>query len=232
MTALRAVAAATVSACVILGCSAPTESRREVVCARPGIPSIVAEIRDAQGRPNARGATVQIRNTRGYQSTAKGFADSLLVQAGASGGNVGGTFTVEVSKPYHRSAVSSVVVPEDACGIEAPGAVSVALALLPGAPPVRQVVTPSYGYGFGYGNMTDRLPAYVEADVGISQAVTWRSRDTTVFTVSTDGVMRTRCRATNGEAWAIAHAVADSTKRDSLRIGVFADTDPARCPRA
>lgn len=232
MTSGRVVVAATIVALVTIGCSSPTENRN-VVCAMPGISSIVVEIRDANGVPNAKGATVRIQNTRGYESTAQGFGDELTVPAGNEGRNVGGTFTVEVTKPYHQTAtVSKVVVPEGPCGIEAPGRVAVTLSLLPGAPPVRQVVTPPYGYGFGYGNMTSTLPAHVEADAGVSQAVTWLSRDTTVFTISSGGALRTMCRAQYGSAWAIVRSVVDTTKRDSIVVGVFADNAPARCSRS
>jgi hypothetical protein len=230
MIAWRVISSLATTAFVAVGCSALTENQA-VVCASPGIASIVAQIRDERGRPNAIGSTVQIQNTLGYRAASKGYGDSLRVQVGDDGRNVGGTFTVEVTKPYHQTAVlSRVVVPAGPCGIEAPKVVAVTLTLLPGAPPIRQVVTIASSYSLAYGNWSETLKGYVEADSGVSQALAWRSSDTDVMTVSVNGVLRTVCRTTSGEAWAIARSVVDTTKRDSVHVFVGADTNPARCP--
>jgi hypothetical protein len=231
MSAWRTISVFTTAIAAIVGCSAPTQSR-DVVCAMPGIATIVAQIRNDRGQPNAIGSTVQIRNTQGYLAASKGYGDSLRVSVGDDGKNVGGTFTVEVTKPYHQAAVvARVVVPEGPCGIEASKIVAVTLTRLPGAPPVRQVVTIPHNYSLGYGNWSATLKAYVEADSGVSQTLAWRSSDTTVFALSVDGVLRTACRTLNGDAWAIARSVVDTTIRDSVHVFVNADTNPVRCPR-
>jgi hypothetical protein len=108
--------------------------------------------------------------------------------------------------------------------------VAVRLDLLPDAPAVRQVVLPSHGFGFGWGNLTASLSPQVVAAPGVSHGVTWLSRDESVVTVSANGEIRSRCRATYGSAWVLASSAVDASVSDSVAVTVYADTDPVRCP--
>lgn len=209
-------------------CNTPLESNLNV-CARPLIPAVNVQVRDAAGRPNAIGATVVARPRAGTASVQKGYGDSLNIPAGEEGG----TYDVEVTKPYHTSALVRGVRPkQDECGVQEPAVVPVTLTLLPGAPPVRQVVAPPHGYGFGWGGLTTQLTAFVEAAPGVSQAVTWASRDTSVARVTPEGLLTSRCRTSALNTWVVASSTADATRSDSVSVWVYADTDPVRCPRA
>ncbi len=213
---------------VVAGSACSRHPVATAVCARPGIPSITAEIRDSRGQPTANGATVTIRNRRGYGAVAEGYGDSLRVGVGESRG---GTFDVRVTKPWYKeSVVQSVKVPEDECGISKSTRVSVTLSLLPGAPSVRQVVAAPFAYGFGWGNLKAPLVAYVEADPGVSQAVVWSSRDSTVARVTPDGILTSVCRSSSDSTWVVATSAADPSQRDSVQVFVSRDQDPARCP--
>jgi hypothetical protein len=226
MRALSPRAAVLVLAMILAGCN--SVPFLPITCARPGIPSIVVQIRDDAGKPAAIGTTVLIRNRAGYSATEEGYGDSLRVSVGET---EGGTFDVRVTKPWHAAAIlSDVKVPADACGVERPREVSLVLTRLPGAPAVRQVVAAPFGYGFGWGNLSAQLVAYVEADPGVSREVEWVSRDSTVARVTRGGNLTSVCRSTPGSTWVVASAVADRSVSDSISVGVSADQDPQRCP--
>lgn len=188
---------------------------------------ILAEVRDAEGRPAARGATVTITK-EGYEATSVGFGDPLQVYVGDS---VGGTFNVSVSKPYHDGAeVKGIVVPTNDCGIGEPVTVELTLTLQPDAPPVRQVVVQPVDFGLG-GGYTAQASAHVEADPGFSQAVVWTSEDERVATVSAEGLVTGVCRDTYGSTQVTATSVADPSKSDSFAVGVFpAVPEEGQCP--
>lgn len=179
---------------------------------------VAAEIRDTKGRPAALGASVTLKKV-GYEETAAGFGDPLKVYVGES---VGGTFDVEVSKPFYDGAkVKNVTVPTDTCGYGETVTVEVTLALQKDAPPVRQVVVAPYGIGLG-GGYSVQETAYVEADPGVSKAVSWRSEDERVATVSADGTITGVCRDVPGETFVTATSLADPSQKGSISVGVFA----------
>src|SRR5687767_8161947 len=90
-----------------------------VVCARPGIASVEARIRDNLGRPAAIGAVVTIRKP-GYELSDEGFGDSLRVWV-EDGRNEAGRFEIFVRKPWHQEVhLARVDVPGNACGVKAP----------------------------------------------------------------------------------------------------------------
>ncbi|HEU0302483.1 MAG TPA: hypothetical protein VFR37_23690 [Longimicrobium sp.] len=225
----RGLLALAVSAALLAAaCNNPLEDNLNVVCARPLIHAVTVQVRDAAGRPNAIGATVIARPRGGEAELGKGYGDSLNISAGEQGG----TYDVEVSKPYHAPVVVRGVTPkQDACGVQEPALVPVTLTLLPGAPPVRQVVAPPHSFGFGWGGLSVQLTAYVEAAPGVSQGVAWVSRDSSVARITPDGLLTSRCRTSRGLTWVVASSTVDPTRRDSSAIEVFADTDTVRCPR-
>lgn len=192
-------------------------------CARPGYDSVTAEVRDADGRPNANGATVTIREPGGYEATARGYGDPSEARIGVGDDNRTGPFTVEVTKPYFTSAtVDNVRTPADLCGLTRSASVEVTLTLLPGAPAVRQVVIPEGPYVIGGGNLSGTVAAYVEAAPGVSREVTWNSSDPSVITMTPDGRFRTGCLEVEGSTTLTATSVADPTKKGVLEAAVWA----------
>lgn len=77
------------------------------------------------------------------------------------------------------------------------------------------------------------MTAEVDAAPGVSRAVRWSSSDTTVATVSADGVVRSQCRRTPGEATITATSVAAPRARGQAHVSVHAATPmPALGPPA
>lgn len=207
-----------------VGCIDPGD----LSCVDVGISSVVATVRDAAGHATARGATVTILKP-GVDAYGYGYGDSLRISVDMGDLNVPGPFDVSVTKPWYTSAtVRDVEPPEGRCGVSGPTRISVTLALEPNAPAVRQVVVPPFGYSFGDGNIQENLFAAVEADAGVSHAVVWQSRDTAVVRITPDGLLTSVCRTSYGGAYVVASAVADTTVRDSVGVGVYAPTS-GRC---
>jgi hypothetical protein len=201
------------------------------VCLAIAIPSIVVEIRDAAGSPAAIGATVTIRKL-GREGSAEGFGDPLRVAVHAN--NEGGVFDVHVQKPWHAERIiRGVIVPAGPCGVLEPVVVRGMISLLPGAPPVHQVVLPPYGYGFGASVCGTRHPitAYVLTAAGVSREALWDSRDEGTVAVergqaSADGAnsasLIPQCRLGAGQAFVVARSTADPSVRDSVKVSVWA----------
>src|SRR5206468_10427219 len=106
----------------------------------------------------------------------------------------------------------------------------VTLELKPGAPKVRSVVILSGNMGFGLPDLTAQLQATVDADPGVSTAVTWSSSDTTVATVTPTGLVRSRCRRTPGESIITAASVVDPRVRGHVSVSV-SPRPGAQCAR-
>lgn len=204
--------------------------------------SVVVEVRDADGRPNASGATVRITGPDA-SGEAEGHAVNPLVIHVFAEDNPG-PFQVEVEKPWHRPVVVNEVTAEsDQCGVTSPAAVSVILERLRDAPAVRQVVLPSTDYGFGQCGLSAVIPAGLEADDNVSHELVWRAADTTgvvrvIRSVSEGGVDSTWRTSGYGSVaraeievqckepislttWVVAMAAADTLVRDSVRVSVF-----------
>ena len=200
----------------------------EVVCARPGIPAVAVEVRDAQGNATALGATAYLYGRLGYEESETGVTEDATIHLDVAV-NEEGPFTVAVVKPYYSSAsVEPISLIEDGCGIVASADVAVTLRRQPDAPPVQQVVVGGpNGYAAGY---EEQLWARVLADPGVSREVTWSSSDTSVATVTPDGFMTAGCRDTSGLAYLTATSVADPTKYGRLEVSVGAAAPGELCP--
>jgi len=189
-------------------------------CPDIGIPSMVVDVRNQFGDPSAIGAEL-VATGGGVVLTGSGFGDSLRILTGDPFG-VGGTFTVEVTKPWYEGArVEDVQVPEGPCGVEEPFPVEVVIGLLLDAPSVRQVVLPPTGYGFGDGNISVEVPAFVEAATGVSQELLWRTSDSTVVSVSQSGKITSGCLQRLDSAWVSATSVVNATVGDSVLVTVW-----------
>lgn len=185
----------------------------------PQIPAIVAEVRDQHGTPTAIGAWLTATG-EGVDILGFGFGDSLELPAYAPAPFRGGQLSVEVEKPWHDVArVEQVNVPGGACGIESSARIEVLLNLRSDAPPVRQVVLPAARYHLGRG-LSVHVPAFVETDEGISQALHWESSDSSVVSVTQSGGITAQCVDPQASAWVTARSVVDPTARDSVPVTV------------
>ncbi|MEW5926143.1 MAG: Ig-like domain-containing protein [Gemmatimonadota bacterium] len=198
-----------------------------VACAGTGGPSVVVEVRDAEGRPAAIGTTIVIQEGEFRDSVPGTRAwDELRVGAGE---RRPGTYEVRLYKPGYQPAVlRGVRAPPTGnprCNYAEPSDVRrVTLRPLPDAPPVRSVVVLPPSAGLGAPGIEVPMTAVVDAAPGVSRAVRWSSSDTTVATVTPDGIVRSRCRRTPGEATITATSVAEPRVRGQGRVSVSAAT--------
>jgi hypothetical protein len=199
------------------------------MCIGTGGPSVVVEVRDARGRPAAVGTTIVIQDGA-FKDSVDGAhpVDELRVGAGE---RRPGRYEVRLYKPGYRTIVlRDVMAPGDElCRYAEPSDIrKVTLELLPNAPKVRSIIVLPPGMGFGGAGYSLRLRAVVDADPGISHAVHWRSSDTTVATISSDGLLRTKCRAGTGATVITATSVVDPAVRGHASATVWANRMPAR----
>lgn len=198
-----------------------------VACAGTGGPSVVVEVRDEQGRPAGIGTTIVIQEGEFRDSVPGTQAwDGLRVGAGE---RRPGTYEVRLYKPgYHPAVLRGVRAPptgDPRCSYAEPTDVRrVTLRPLPDAPRVRSVVVLPPSTALGAPGIDVPMTAVVDAAPGVSRAVRWSSSDTTAATVSPDGIVRSRCRRTPGEAVITASSVADPRVRGQGRVSVSAAT--------
>ena len=183
-------------------------------------------IRDSLGRGQALGARVVVRAASGaLDSVVSTGIDTVHVRAGFA---AAGNYALSVHKPFYRDAtIASVTVNAGECAGAITTNVPVTLRLLAGAPPVRSV-------GFLGGTVflvlptdTAKLTAVVDADPGLTTAVSWRSADTTLATVSASGTVSARCTTLGGTDTVTAVSMADTTVRGKQRVVV---TKQSTCP--
>ncbi len=192
----------------------------ELGCFRDG-PAVVARVRDHRGRPAAFGASVVVRGD-GPETSADGTTplDSLRIHVRVPRA---GRYTVRIAKQGYRPVVlRDVPAPLDPyCNSPTPvDTPTVTLELLPGAPAVRSVVVLPAHLAFGAPDESSRLRALVDADPGVSHSVRWTSIDTTVATVTADGIVRGRCQPTTRHTYVTAAAVAAPHVQGRARVSV------------
>ena len=230
------------------GCRGDSESDSfppSIACPLSLRTSVLVEVRDGAGYPNASGATVRIVNPDAVGEAEGGPGGALWIPVLAE--NHPGPFHVEVEKPWHRPAVvSGVAGQSNVCGVTVPGTVSVTLERVADAPAVRQVVLPSVGWGFHQCGLSGSIVASLEADDSVSHELIWRSRDTTGVISVTHSALRVpgvsspgpypeegpdsvsvaevqvHCeQPTSVTTWVVAMAAADTAVRDSVRVSTF-----------
>jgi hypothetical protein len=200
------------------------------VCPAVGRASIIAEVVDAQGRPAAVGTTATV--TKGaITGSGVGFGDPLRIPVFAQ--NVGGSVDVTVNKPWHQEVkLNGVRVPEGPCGVTEPVTVRVTIALVSGAPAVRQVVLAPYDYGFGIAvcGIRGEVSGFALTDKTVSGEIVWVARDPRLVSIEPhetlpDGHntawMTIPCDAPVGTStYVIGMAKADPSVRDSFEVTV------------
>lgn len=206
----------------------------EVVCDASLRPSIIASARDNSGRAAAVGATltlvgIGVTDVINNGGPAKGFGDSLIIFAG--GNNVSGPMDVTISKPWHNtSSVRGLRMATGPCGVIEPVRIGFTLRRATNAPPLRQVVVDPSRRDYSRAGISEPVPVVVLADDSVSHEVTWTSRDPAVVTITSDGLLTTRCRSTSGTTYIVASSVVNTAVRDSVAVTVAADPDKTRCP--
>ena len=193
----------------------------------PGIvimqPPIDVTIRNATGRGIAAGATVVVRRTS-TDSIVTGGLDTVHI---ATGYPYAGTYAVRVSKPFYADTLlPGVIVRRDECGRSQTTQLPLTLRLLPGAPAVRSVAVIGSNFVYQKGEQVT-LRAWLDANAGVSDSVTWRSSNTALATVSGSGVLTAGCVTTGGSVSITATSIADTTVHGSALIAIGAQTS---CP--
>lgn len=188
------------------------------------LPGLDVGIRDAAGRGRALGTRVVVRPAGSSTDSVVAIGhDTVRVAAGFGRP---GRFDVAVHRPFYRdTVVPNVAVVAGECGY-AVTSLPITLRLAPGAPPVRSVDILGREF-LPLAGDTARLTADVDADQGLSRAVTWRSADTTLARVDADGIVTARCTTIGGTDTVTAVSVADTTVRGKAPVVVTKQTS---CP--
>ena len=209
-----------------------TRATTDAVCDAVLSPSVVAHIRDNSGKAAAVGATLRLIGAVDLVNRGGplvGWTDSLTMYAG--GNSVAGPMDIQITKPWHTTtSLRGVKLVTGPCGVITPVQIGFLLKRQANAPPVRQVVLEPQQRSFNRSGLTSRVPFVVLADDSLSPEVTWATRDASVISVTSDGLMTSKCRKSSGSTWIVASAVASPSVRDSLIVTVASDTDPGRCP--
>ena len=202
------------------------------VCAdisAPGVviflPGLDVQVRDAGGQGRALGTTVVVRSAGASTDSAVAVGrDTVHVPAGFSRA---GRFDVTLRHPFYRDTlIPNVAVVAGACGGYTVAPVAVTLRLAPGAPPVLSIGVLGREF-LPLAGDTARLFAVVDADAGLSHAVTWRSADTTLARIDAGGIVTARCTTIGGTDTVTAVSVADTTVRGKAPMVVTKQTS---CP--
>src|SRR5215217_8011640 len=183
----------------------------EIACPANLRPSVIVTVRDDTGKAAAIGTTLTLVGATDVVNKGaplKGFADSLTMLAG--GNMVAGPMDVELTKPwYNATGIRGLKMTVNQCGVILPAQIGVTLKLKAGAPPVRQVVVEPTPRTYSRAGITDSPRVVVLADDSVSHEVRWSSGDESVATISSDGLVTSRCRKAPGNTWVYASAVAN-----------------------
>jgi hypothetical protein len=177
-------------------------------------PSIDVSLRDHNGHGLALGSAVAVTGTGGVTP----FEEQDTVHAFVAA--TPGTFTLHVSRPFYRdTTVSNVTVAADACGRAVPTKINLTLELLPNAPAFRSVNIVG-GFFLGEPGAKDTLRAYFDAEPQVSRAVSWRISDTTIASLTPEGIVTDKCTLDGGTETATVLPAADTTRQTSVRFSV------------
>jgi hypothetical protein len=200
----------------------------KVACTLQLDPSLVVEIRDQNGNPAARGATVSaVRSGRVVFASPNTNTRPLY---GVTYGRAKGSVDVRVTKLWYAPAtIKGVQLVTDACGHGTVN-LSATINLLANAPPVRQVVTPYQAINVE-GAATFPLAdlVHVETASGISQQATWVSRNPAIASITSDGKGRSACLPGGDSVWLVASSAADAKVKDSIRLNVRPSKESEAC---
>lgn len=184
----------------------------------PGVavaaPGIDLSLRDRNGHGLALGSTVTTTGTGGVGPVHNQDTVNVLVF------NTSGTFTVNVSEPFYRdTSIANIVVTSDACGRVVTRKLGATLELVPNAPAFRSVNIVGALF-LDQPGAKDTLHAYFDADPQVSRAVSWRISDTTIASLTQDGILTDKCTLDGGTETVTVVPAADTTRQTSVRLSV------------
>jgi hypothetical protein len=213
------------AAVAVAGCGgttpAPTVPGEPVFCAGVGFPAIRVEVRRADGRAIAAGATLIVTDGAFKQTTVETWSALTLDAAD----NRTGTYAVEVSKPFYKAVrIDRVSVPGGPCGANHTVTVPITLEALPTAPQIRSVSVAQPGVGLSAG-LHNQYTVWVDATPGADTSVTWSLSDPRVATIDQTGFLTAKCRTTE-DILVIATSKQDPARRGTGRLGVFGNVCP------
>jgi hypothetical protein len=135
-------------------------------------------------------------------------------------GNGTGTFAVRIGEQFYRdTTVSGISVVTGECGAVVTTKVPVTLQLLAGAPAFRSVNILGARF-LGTPGDKDTLRAYFDAEPGVSRVVTWRISDTTIASLTPDGILTDKCTLDGGTETVTLVPAADTTLQATARLSV------------
>jgi hypothetical protein len=180
----------------------------------------VVEVRDPWGRPAAIGTSVSVRGV-GFTESAKeprpevglGTMGELSVGAGNPGP---GPYKLRLTRPWYVPVELEGVAPPRTSPCNFVTRIDirhVQLQLKPNAPTIRVVVVFPPAMGIGILGYSERMAAYVDATPGYSADVKWSSTDTTVATITADGVVTVHCARRKATTRIIARSVVNPRAR-------------------
>ncbi|HWH50861.1 MAG TPA: hypothetical protein VN651_04920 [Gemmatimonadaceae bacterium] len=178
------------------------------------LPSVNLAVKDRAGHGIALGSTVSVEGI----STPVPILDSDTTHVFLS--PPVGTYTLHVGKPFYRdTSILNVTVTVDECGRTATTAVSATLDLLPDAPAFRSVDILGARF-LGEPGDKDTLRAYFDAAPDVSRAVSWRLGDTTIASLTPEGIVTDKCTLDGGTETVTVVPAADTTRKTSARFSV------------
>jgi hypothetical protein len=182
------------------------------------LPGLQATLRTNQGQAAALGASMTATASNG--AAISGYVlDSLTMDAYVTAG----TYTVKITKPAYRdTTIANLVVLPDLCGRPLTTKISIALQPLSGAASVRSVGVTGAEF-LATPRSQAHLVAFVDADSGISRAVTWQLSDPALATIDQRGVVTAKCSAHGGNERATATSVANRGLSGSVTFGIGAN---------
>jgi hypothetical protein len=201
--------------------------RLHVCSAVGGPPALVVAVREDNGRPAARGTTLETRDERGHVNRVTGLDVSTVRIHSRPGG-----LRYRVRKRgFDAPPDGEVFVRWAGCQMVSES-VNVMLRRRRDAAPLRMVAIPSGdNINLGPGEYSTGLNAVVDADPGVDTTVTWHSSDPRIVTVTDDGVIRSRCLPDKREAVVTATTRAPPHLRARARITVWGDSTCRAAPR-
>ncbi|MGH7616357.1 MAG: Ig-like domain-containing protein, partial [Gemmatimonadaceae bacterium] len=187
---------------VCVACARDTHGGVGIRCGDITVPGTVVSpagiqltLRNRFGAPVAAGASIVALNGNGA-AISSFSSDSLTATIY---GTAVGTYTAQISKPFYRDTTLAnvAVLPGECPGIVQTTKQAVVLTISAGAPPVRSVAV--FGTTFlATGGSQAHLVALVDADSGVSRAVTWRVSDTTMAKIDQSGLLTAKCSLRGG----------------------------------
>jgi hypothetical protein len=178
------------------------------------LPSVSVAVKDRAGHGIALGSTVTVEGASAPVPVLDSDTARVFLSPPA------GTYTLHVGKPFYRdTSILNVNVTLDECGRTTTTTVGATLDLLPDAPAFRSVDILGARF-LGEPGDKDTLRAYFDAAPDVSRAVSWRISDTTIASLTSDGIVTDKCTLEGGTETVTLVPAADTTRKPTARFSV------------